>query len=210
MRSWRVMLPVWLLGAVNCGVPMVGRPTPPPPAPLNPRNPAQRSAALAYAASLIFAEDTGAMHVYHGQYDKNLLDTAGTYGTVAPEVGMHRMHPSDLVAGRIQLRVTIQPGTGYLAGFPPGKYGRIAPGATYWFPPGVSYVWVDSLVLFGLVKGDTIGTARIVVIPADTNLAVDTASILVFGRPDPENHAIARWSPAQCWDCMRQSWCALH
>lgn len=215
MRTWRVVVPVLILVAASCfgNVPMVGRPTPAPNAPLNPRNPQQRGAALAYAAQLSFAEDTGSSHVYHGQYDWNLLDTAGTVGWVAPEIGMHRMKKSDLQAGagRIQLRVRIQPGPNYLAGFPPGKpYGRSAPGAKYQFPAGVSYVWVDSMVLYQQYKGDTAGTAKIVVIPADTALAVDTATVWVFQRPDPENHAIARWSPAQCWDCMRQSWCALN
>ena len=214
MRTGRVVVPVLLVAAAACFgyVPMVGRPTPAHPG-LNPRNPAERATALAYADSLTFAEDTGTSHVYHGQYDWNLLDTLGTTGTVAPEIGMHRMTSSDLGpgAGRIQLRVNIVPGTGYLTGYPPGKqYGRAAPGAPYLFPPGVSYVWVDSLIKFQPAHGDTIGTAKIVVIPVDTSLAVDTATVLVFQRPDPENHAIARWSPAQCWDCMKSSWCALH
>jgi len=188
--------------------PMIGRPTPAPdPALTNPRDPAQRSLALAYGASLFFAEDTGTSHVYHGQYDRNLLDTLGTRGTVAPEVGMHRMRPEDLRRGRIQLRVWIEPGPGYRSGFGRGKYGR-SPGAPYKFPPGVSYVWVDSLQLYRPQRGDTAGTARIVVIPVDTNFVVDTVTVLVFSR-DIANQAIARWSPAACWDCMRASWCSL-
>lgn len=211
MRTWRLVLPLLLqLAVIECGVPVIGRPTPATPASVtNPRDPAQRHAALGYAAGLSFAEDTGSSHVYHGQYDRNLLDTLGTIGTVAPEIGMHRSRPSDLDRGRIQLRVTIQPGPGYLAAFPPGHYGRLAPGSDYWFPPGISYVWIDSYVQYPSPHGDTSGTAKIVVIPLDTMLAVDTTSILVFKR-DPVNQAIARWSPAQCWDCMKSSWCALH
>ncbi|MGH7530656.1 MAG: hypothetical protein ACREMN_09770 [Gemmatimonadales bacterium] len=189
-------------------VPMTGRPTPAPPATLtNPRDPAQRRAAVRYADGLIFAEDTGRSHAFHGQFDRNLLDTLGTIGTVAPEIGMHHSRVADLQRGRIQLRVRIQPGAGYLAGFAPGRYGR-APGQHYRFPPGVSYVWVDSLYLFATARGDTAGTAKIVVIPRDTAFVVDTASILVFRR-EPMNQAVARWSPAQCWDCMRASWCSL-
>jgi hypothetical protein len=206
----RALVPVVLLAASSCGVPLIGRKTPAPPVALtNPRNPAQRDAALAYAASLIWAEDTGMMHVYHGQYDANLIDTLGTFGTVAPEIGMHRAKSGDLHSGQMQLRVRIQPRPGYLAGYPPGKYGRIAPGAPYLFPSGISYVWVDSLHLYGQAKGDTAGTAKIVVIPADTTLAVDTASVLVFTR-DVLNQAVARFSPAVCWDCMVHQWCALH
>jgi hypothetical protein len=211
MRTWRLVLPLLLqLAVIRCGVPVIGRPTPAPPdAVTNPRNPAQRNATLAYAASLSFAEDTGHSHVFHGQYDRNLLDRFGTIGTVAPEIGMHRSRRADLHRGRIQLRVHIWPAPGYLAGFAPGHYGRLAPDSTYWFPPGISYVWVDSLVWYPSPHGDTAGTAQIVVIPEDTMVAVDTASIVVF-KSDPMNQAIARWSPAQCWDCMKSSWCKLN
>src|SRR4051812_32376862 len=111
MRNRRLMLPVLAqLVVIGCGVPMVGRPTPATPAAVtNPQDPSQRVAVLAYAATLFFAEDTGYSHVYHGQYDRNLLDTLGTIGTVAPEIGMHRSSPSELRRGRIQLRVRIQP-----------------------------------------------------------------------------------------------------
>ena len=216
MKTLRLVWPVLSLLAMACRgglspgdtVPMIGRPTPAPLPPLtNPRDPGQRGLALAYGASLKFAEDTGASHVYHGQYDTNLLDTLGTRGTVAPEVGMHRMRPAELQRGRIQLQVWIQPGPGYLTGFAPGTYGRSS-GAPYKFPPGVSYVWVDSLHLYSPQRGDTAGFARIVVIPVDTTFVVDTATVLVFIR-DPVNQAIARWSPAACWDCMRASWCSL-
>jgi hypothetical protein len=211
MRTWRVVLPVALLvvAVVACGVPMIGRPTPAPPAGLNPRDSAQRGAVLAFAASLIYAEDTGASHVYHGQYDRNLLDTLGTYGLVAPEVGMHRINDDDLKKGQIQLRVRIQPQPGYLAGYAPGTYGKLTPTSDYLFPPGVSYVWVDSLVRYTPPHGDTAGTAKIVVIPTDSSFVIATASIVVFRR-DIANQAIARFSPAVCWDCMRSSWCALN
>lgn len=214
MGTWRVLLPVSLLTLVACRgpgpddtAPMVGRPTPAPSAFLtNPRDPAQRDSALAYGSRLIFAEDGS--HRYHGNFDRNLLDTLGTVGTVAPEVGMHRMRPADLQRGRIQLRVRIAPRPGYLAGYAPGTYGRLPPDSTYRFPPGESYVWVDSLRLYSPYRADTAGTAKIVVIPVDRSFAVDTATVLVFRR-DVANQAISRWSPAACWDCMRSSWCAL-
>jgi hypothetical protein len=217
MGMSRVVLPASLLTLVACQgpgladtAPMIGRPTPAPSAALtNPRNAAQRGAALAYGSSLIFAEDVGGSHAYHGQFDRNLLDTLGTVGTVAPEVGMHRMRPADLQRGRIQLRVRIVPRPGYLAGYAAGTYGRLSPGTLYRFPPGESYVWVDSLRLYATPHGDTAGTAQIVVIPVDTSFAVDTTTVLVFRR-DIANQAIARFSPAACWDCMRSSWCALH
>jgi len=225
MKTLRLVWPVLsLLAVAACGrtavrevdfasvpdsAPMIGRPTPAPQAALtDPQHPAQRTLALQYADSLAFAEDTGASHVHHGQYDRNLLDRSGTIGTVAPEVGMHRMRPEDLRRGRIQLRVWIEPGPGYRSGFGRGKYGR-SPGAPYKFPPGVSYVWVDRYQRYQPTRGDTAGTARIVVIPVDTTFVVDTATVLVFSRRDALNQAIARWSPAACWDCMRASWCSL-
>ncbi len=213
MWTWRLVLPASLLTLVACRgpglaetAPMIGRPTPAPPAALtNPRDPAQRGAALAYGSSLTFLEDVSGGHAYHGNFDRNLLDTLGTMGTVAPEVGMHRMRPADLQRGRIQLRVRIMPGAGY----PAGRYGRLSPAAPYLFPPGESYVWVDSFRLYSVPRGDTVGTAQIVVIPTDTSLAVDTATVWVFSR-DIANQAISRWSPRVCWDCMRSSWCVLN
>jgi len=211
MRTWRVVLPVALVvvAVFACRVPMIGRPTPAPPAGLNPRDSTQRGAVLAFAASLIFAEDTGGSYVYHGQYDKNLLDTLGTLGWVAPEVGMHRIRADDLEKGQIQLRVRIQAAPGYLAGYPAGTYGRLAPDSQYRFPPGVSYVWVDSLVGYTPAHADTAGYAKIVVIPADSSFVIATETVWVFRRAIL-NQAIARWSPAACWDCMRESWCSLH
>lgn len=211
MRTWRVVLPVALLvvADVACRVPMIGRTTPAPPPGLNPRDSAQRGAVLAFADSLIFAEDSTS-HRYHGNSDKNLLDTLGTVGWVAPEVGMGRIKASDLTKGQIQLRVRIVPGPGYLAGYPPGTYGRHAPDSIYRFPPGVSYVWVDSLVVYSPAHGDTAGTARIVVIPADSSFVIDATQTVLILRRDIANQAIARWSPAACWDCMRSSWCALN
>ena len=210
MSTWRGVLPVSLLvvSVVACRVPMIGRPTPAPPAGLNPRDSAQRGAVLAFAGSLTFAEDT-TNHRYHGNFDKNLLDTLGSIGFVAPEVGMHRIKAADLTKGQIQLRVRIQDQPGYLAGYGPGAYGRLTPGSDFLFPPGVSYVWVDSLHLYAHAHGDTVGTARIVVIPADSSYVIATDSVLVYKR-DVANQAIARWTPAACWDCMRSSWCSLH
>ena len=217
MKTLRAVLPVSsLLVILACGgtppplpdtVPMIGRPTPKPGTLTNPRDPAQRGAALAYGDSLQWAED--ATHRFHGQFDRNLLDTLGTRGTVTPEIGMHRMRPEQLDSGRIQLRVNILPGAGYLAGYPAGRYGRLSPSGEYRLPPGKSYVWVDSLTLYAPPHGDTIGIAKIVVIPADTAFVIDTATVQLFGRT-PFNQAVARWSPAVCWDCMRQSWCALN
>ena len=211
MRTWRVVLPVALLVVVvfACGVPMIGRKTPPPPMGLNPRDTAQRAAVLAFADSLIFAEDTMS-HVYHGNSDKNLLDSLGTIGYVAPEIGMGRISASDLSKGQIQLRVRIVPGTNYLAGYPAGTYGKHAPDSIYRFPPGVSYVWVDSLVMYSPAHGDTAGIARIVVIPRDSSYVIDASRTVPIYKRDIANQAIARWTPATCWDCMRSSWCALN
>lgn len=210
MRTWRGVLPVALLvvSVAACRVPMIGRATPAPPVGLNPRDSAQRGAVLTFATSLIFAEDSTS-HRYHGNFDKNLLDTLGSIGYVAPEVGMHRISSADLKKGQIQLRVRIQDKPGYLAGYPAGTYGRLAPGSDFLFPPGTSYVWVDSLRFYAHPHGDTVGTARIVVIPADSSFVITTDSVLVYKR-DVANQAIARWTPAACWDCMRASWCSLH
>lgn len=212
MKTLRALLPLLLLLVVlNCGgsavAPMIGRPTPKPGTLTDPRNNAQRSAALAYGDSLEWAEDS--THKFHGQFDRNLLDTLGTRGTVTPEIGMHRLRREQLDSGRIQLRINIQPGAGYLAGYVPGTYGRLGGTGEYRMPPGKSYVWVDHVTVYGAPHADTIGTAKIVVIPADTTFAIDTTTVQLFAR-DPFNEAVARWSPAICWDCMRQSWCALH
>ena len=211
MKALRALLPgLSLVGVMSCGggsVPLIGRVTPKPGTLTDPRNPAQRGAAIAYGDSLAWAFDS--THKYHGQFDRNLLDTQGTYGTITPEVGMHRLKRQQLDSGRIQLRIEITPGAGYLNGYAAGSYGRLGGTGEYRFPPGKSYVWVDQLTIYGAPHADTLGSAKIVVIPVDTTYGIDTTTVWMYTRA-PFNEAVARWSPAMCWDCMRQSWCALH
>ena len=162
----------------------------------DPTDPAQRSAVLAYARSLTFAYDKGEADPYgpngeyHGQFDRNLLDTFGDTGIVAPQVDIHRSQPSDLREGRIQLRIDIIAGPGRTA-----KDVREAVG----FYPGTSYVWVDRLG----PKGDT---ARAVIVPADTTIPAYVQSIHVYRTP-VWNLAVARWTPVTCWSCESGGWC---
>ncbi len=155
----------------------------------NPMDSAQRAAVLDYASQLDFAEDTTD---YHGQFDQNLIDTIGTMVIVAPEENIHHTRERDFRRGRIQLKITIIPRPGRP---PTERYDSL--------PPGVTYVWVDSLVMLTRARG----TARAVYVPADPAVPAWRRTI-TFYRTKPWSHAVARWTPAQCWVCERSGWCS--
>lgn len=186
VRRWLVLVtPLIAAGAIGCGGPR----TPAPPAPItDPTDSAQRSAVLAYANSLEFAEDT---NEYHGQFDRNLVDTLGTMVIVAPQVNIHNTRKRDLRRGRIQLKITITPRPGRP---PTERYDSLT--------PGVTYVWVDSLVMTTPDRG----TARAVYVPEDPAVPAWWRTITLYRTPH-WNQPVARWTPAQCWVCERSGWC---
>jgi hypothetical protein len=158
-----------------------------------------RAAVIAYAGSLEFADSAEMGHPpdrYHGQWDRNLMDTLGTLGLLQPEKNIHRSWKRDLRwgAGRVQLKITIVPSSNH-----PGTI--VSDGGISLFP-GVTYVWVDSLVM---TSHDS-GTARALYIPGDSTLPVQRRLLHVL-RGKAWNQAVARWTPAQCWDCVRYDWC---
>lgn len=158
-----------------------------------------RAMLIAYAESLSFADSAESHHPpdkYHGQWDKNLLDTLGTVGLVQPEENIHRTWKRDLRwgAGRVQLKITIVPSTHH-----PGTI--VADDGILLFP-GTTYVWVDSLMMTGRDSG----TARALYIPDNTTLPVQRKLLHVL-RGNPWNQAVARWTPTQCWDCVKYDWC---
>jgi len=177
----------------------------------DPTDPAQRGAVLAYARTLTFAYDRGDSAdasqsarassagqtdpygpngEYHGQFDRNLLDTFGDSGIIAPEINIHRSLPSDLREGRIQLRVDIVPG--------PGRAAKDVFDAVGFYP-GTSFMWVDRLG----PRGDT---ARAVIVPADTTMPIVVRRVAVYRTP-AWNLAVARWTPGTCWSCESGGWC---
>ena len=186
VSRWLVVVtPLIAAGGIGCAGPR----TPAPPAPItDPTDPAQRSAVLEYADSLEFAEDT---LVYHGQFDRNLIDTLGTMAVVAPEVNIHNTRKRDLRRGRIQLKITITPRPGRP---PTERYDSLT--------PGVTYVWVDSLVM----TTPYIGTARAIYVPADSAVPTWRRTIRLY-RTVHWNQPVARWTPAQCWVCEKSGWC---
>lgn len=160
----------------------------------------RRGGVIAYAANLDYA-DSARNHRppdrYHGQWDLNLLDTLGTVGLVQPEINIHRSSARDLewASGRVQLRITIVPSARH-----PGTVVDLE--GTRLFP-GTTYVWVDSLA----IVGDS-GTARALYIPLDSTRPIQRRLLQVVGtEPPPWNHAVARWTPAQCWTCVKFEWC---
>ena len=162
-------------------------------------SPRDRAAVIAYASSLEFA-DSSRNHRppdrYHGEWDLNLLDTLGTIGLVEPQEGMHRLTGRQLGwdSGRVELKITIVPSANH-------PVSEIVLDGTRLFA-GVTYVWVDSLSF----EGDS-GTARALYIPADSTLPIQRRLLQVLRTPVPWNHAVARWTPMQCWDCVKQGWC---
>lgn len=171
---------------------------PPPPSITDPMNPAQRGAILAYAKTLEFADPThDSTEEYHGQWDRALVDTLGDTAIVEPEVNIHRTDDAELQRGRIQMKIVVLVGR-------PGR----TPQQIYdalGVPPGISYVWVDSLAM----HSPTTGIARKVVIPADTSLEARVKRVEVYRNPHVVwSRAVARWTPFQCWSCTRPgSWC---
>lgn len=191
---------VWLLAGFAWG--FLGSRTPAPPETItNPLDPAQRDAVLSYARGLTYADtvcDAFTQHDprggYHGQCDRNLVDTVGTVAIVSPEVNIHRSRAGDLRRGRVQLRIDIRVTRPDLD--PQWIY------KTLGVPPGVSYVWVDSL---STTAGG--GTARAVVVPEDARFPAFEKTVRLY--PGPRwNLAVARWTPGQCWSCKIAQWCS--
>jgi hypothetical protein len=156
-----------------------GTGTPAPPATVtNAADTSQRGAVLAYARSLTF--DT----VTHGASDKQPLtlvdssarkDTIAAVGEIWPERNTHRNSEDDLKGvGRIVARIRSS-----------GPYSRLGLRA------GVSYFWVDSLVMVTLDSG----RGRAIFIPADSTQPV-TIRPMVFTTDRSgarERQAMARW-----------------
>lgn len=171
---------------------------PPPPSITDPMNPAQRGAILAYARTLEYADPAhDPTEEYHGQWDRALVDTLGDTAIVEPEVNIHRTEDAELLRGRIQMKIVVLPGR-------PGRKATEIYEALE-APPGVSYIWVDSLKM----DSATGGRARVVVIPEDTSLPPRPRWVKVFRNPEVVwSRAVARWTPFQCWTCTRPgSWC---
>jgi hypothetical protein len=165
----------------------------------DPMNRGQQAALVAFARdSLEFADPTyDSTHLYHGQWDRALVDTLGDTAIVEPEVNIHRTDDSELVRGRIQMKIVVLVGR-------PGRTSQQIYEALK-VPPGVSYAWVDSLKM----DSPTHGAARVVVIPADTSLEATSRTVEVYRNPRAIwNRAVARWTPFQCWTCVKPGgWC---
>ena len=118
----------------------LGPHTPAPPDSItDPTNRAQRGAILAFAAQrLVFADPANdSTHSFHGQWDRALVDTLGDTAIVEPEVNIHRTDDAELLQGRIQMKIVLLVGR-------PGRTPQQIYDAVG-VPPGISYVWVDSL-----------------------------------------------------------------
>lgn len=160
--------------------------TPAPPGAItNVYDTSQRSAVLAYAASLTF--DT----LTHGAWDQQALtvldssvvpprDTVGAVGTIYPEVNTHHNSQADLSGigsgkGRIVARI-----------YSSAAYPRIDLAA------GWSYVWVDSLTM---ITADS-GVGRVLLIPADSTQPIMGRKLKYTTDPPGASHdrqAMARW-----------------
>ncbi len=181
----------WLVARLIWG--LAGARTPaPPPTITDPMNSAQRSDVLTYARSLTFAEDLDSTrYEYHGQYDSNLIDTLGTMVIVAPEENIHRTRRKDFDRGRIQLRIKIIQRSGRP---PTERYDSL--------PPGVTYVWVDQVVM----TDSRHGKIRAVFVPEDARFDVWSETI-DYVKTRVWNQAVARWTPGTCWSCELTGWC---
>jgi hypothetical protein len=160
----------------------------------------RRGGVLAYARGLVFADSMDNHRPpdrFHGQWDLNLLDTLGTMGLVEPEMNIHRDRANTLGwdGGRVQLRITIKPS--------PQHPGTVVEQDGVMLYPGITYVWVDSMTILG----DS-GVARALYIPEDSTKPIQHRVLQVLATgPPPWNHAVARWTPAQCWTCEKFGWC---
>lgn len=206
LTSLAVLLALGAAGWLSPSVDTFNRTPAPPDSITNPMDPAQRAAVVEYARTLTFAQENPHEYQYHGQSDRNLLDTRGTIGTVTPEVNIHRTASEDLQRGRIQLRITVETLRDGMEAYD-----------SLGVPPGVSYVWVDSRQ----VMGNDSGSARAVIIPIDTRFPVRAHRVEVHRGPDL-NQPVARWTPefsgepkpkprprptGQCWVCEAYGWC---
>jgi hypothetical protein len=188
------------LGVAACrGITPAGTPAPPATV-TNAADPSQRAAVLAYGDSLTF--DT----VTHGAWDKQPLtlldsnatprkDTIGPIGEIWPEQNTHRNSEDDLKGvGRIVARIRSS-----------GPYSRLGLRA------GVSYFWVDSLVMVGADSG----RGRAIFIPTDSTQPVTIRSMVFTTdrRGARERQALARWRyyplhSALAWErCTKMGCC---
>lgn len=190
----------WLVTGFALGT-LGSRTAPPPDSIMNPLDPAQRGAVLAYARGLTYADTACESHTqhdaaneYHGQCDFAIVDTLGTIAIVSPEVNIHRSHGADLRRGRVQLRIEIRLARPDLDSL--RVYESLG------VPPGVSYLWVDSLT--STAEGST---ARAVVVPANGSLPARAKPVRLY-HGTTWNQAVARWTPGQCWTCKGSEWCS--
>lgn len=164
--------------ALFCYWPQAGTPAPPG-AITDPTASGQRSAVLAYAATLEFDSVT------HGVSDEQALtsfdstaakDTVGPVGSVYPERRSANNSESDLEGvGRIVARIVTD-----------GPYSKLGIAAA-----GVTYVWVDSLTT---VVNDT-ASGRVIYIPADSTQPVLVRPLRYTRNPGGryDGEALARW-----------------
>lgn len=189
---------LFVLGVTACRT-VTPAGTPAPPATVtNAADPAQRRAVLAYAESLSF--DT----VTHGASDKQPLtaldssagkDTIVAIGEIWPERNTHRNSEDDLKGvGRVVARIRSSV-----------AYARLG------LRGGVSYYWVDSLVMVGRDSG----YGRALFIPADSTQPI-TIRRMVFTTDRggaSERQALARWRyyplrSALAWErCTKMGCC---
>jgi hypothetical protein len=184
------------LAAAACSPPSPH--TPAPTLVTNAAAPSQRAAVLAYAATLEF--DT----ITHGAGDRQPLtlldsrarkDTVGPVGEIWPERNTHRNSEDDLKGvGRIVALIRTS-----------GAYPRLG------LQAGVSYFWVDSLVMVGRDSG----YGRAIFIPADSTQPI-TVRVMAFTTDRggaPERQAMARWRyyplhSALAWErCTKMGCC---
>jgi len=192
----------------------VGSGTPAPPFPIGDPSQVdgpQRARLLAHAESLTF--DT----VTHRAWDERILidkdssgsNVIGPRAKISPEQAAYLNSQADLrQRGRIVARVWVDPAyraprRGDTTGYGPLK-----------LPPGVSYVWIDSL----RVTGKGMGRARALIIPADPREPIRADSVrYTFRRRVWETYsrALWRWSFAidpECfnvtcpWGCCENCW----
>ena len=186
--------------AAACGSP----PPPGTPAPANVTNaaaPGQRAAVLLYAAGLEFdtithgASDRQPLTLLDSSNPGQLKDTVGPTGTIVPERNTHRNSEADLKGvGRIVAWIHST-----------GPYARLG------LPAGVSYFWVDSLVM---VTRDS-GYGRALFIPVDSTQPISIRRMIFTTDRGgaPERHAMARWQyyplrSALAWErCTKMGCC---
>jgi hypothetical protein len=192
IRSWRIAVIVAAAWACK------GYHTETPPIPVtNAASPQQRDSVLAYARRQKYDSTT------HGAADRQLLTIydssskvyqVGPVGTIYPESGAARNDYADLGGrGRVIGSISVD-----------SPYPKLG------LHPGVSYVWVDSLTIYG----DT-GRGRAIII-ADTGWTQPVVLPLFYLSNDGKKQgpAVARWlfrpkDEAGWFQCTKTGCCAI-